>query len=110
MMQREDILQALGRIPQRAKTRARRSLAESKDGISWYLVRYETEPGEPVTAWLLVPEGGRNCPAVVACHQHNDEYFVGIRTGRTLRQGGQHLWDHPVQCRIRGVLPGPDRV
>ena len=77
MMQREDILQALGRIPQRAETPARRSLAESRDGISRYLVRYETEPGEQVTAWLLVPEGGRDCPAVVACHQHNDEYFVG---------------------------------
>ena len=76
-MQREDILQALGRIPQRAETPARRSLAESRDGISRYLVRYETEPGEQVTAWLLVPEGGRDCPAVVACHQHNDEYFVG---------------------------------
>ena len=59
MMQREDILQALGRIPQRAETPARRSLAESRDGISRYLVRYETEPGEQVTAWLLVPEGGR---------------------------------------------------
>lgn len=78
VMNREDVLTMLGQFPTVSKQRYSRVLEERTAEWSRYKIWYETEPGEEVLAWLLVPSGRKNSgPAVVACHQHGDEYFVG---------------------------------
>ena len=74
---RSVLLGLLGRFPQRGASGCSRSHVMDADGYSMERVSYETEPGEAVSAYLLLPEGKGPHPAIVACHQHNDEYFVG---------------------------------
>jgi hypothetical protein len=46
-------------------------------------VRYQVEPDEWVSAWVLIPSaaavrgGGTGLPAIAVWHQHNDEYHLG---------------------------------
>ena len=46
-------------------------------------VRYQVEPGEWVSAWVLIPtfqaagESENGLPAIAVWHQHNDEYHLG---------------------------------
>lgn len=75
--ERQSILQCLGTIPQVSAAPARRTFVRTEQGVDYYLVRYEAGVGEQVQAWLLTPAAGGRRPCVVACHQHNDEYFVG---------------------------------
>ena len=74
---REMVFKLLGTFPVKAVTDARRQMLIRKDGYSIEEVCYETEPGEVVSAYLLIPEGKGPFPGIVACHQHNDEYFIG---------------------------------
>jgi dienelactone hydrolase len=41
------------------------------------LVRYQVEQDEWVQAYLLIPHGQGPFPAIVACHQHADEFHLG---------------------------------
>lgn len=50
------------------------------DGYRLELVRYESEPGELVPAYLLVPDGvspDSPAPAVTVFHQHGGQYDIG---------------------------------
>jgi dienelactone hydrolase len=41
------------------------------------LISYQVEKEERIHAYLLIPHGKGPFPAIVACHQHNDEYHIG---------------------------------
>jgi dienelactone hydrolase len=51
-----------------------------KDGYRLESITYEAEPGDPIPAYLLVPDGvnAQNpAPAVAVWHQHNGAYHLG---------------------------------
>lgn len=51
-----------------------------RDGYRIESVTYETEPGEPVPAYLLIPDGvdaTHPAPAVAVWHQHAGQYHIG---------------------------------
>ena len=51
-----------------------------KDGYRIELLTYEAEPGDPIPAMLIVPDGvdaEHPAPAVCVWHQHNGEYHLG---------------------------------
>ena len=51
-----------------------------KDGYRLEKVTYEVEPGDPIPAYVLIPDGvnGTNpAPAVAVWHQHNGAYTIG---------------------------------
>lgn len=51
-----------------------------KDGYRLEKVTYEVEPGDPIPAYVLIPDGinGSNpAPAVAVWHQHNGAYTIG---------------------------------
>ncbi len=76
-MTREETLHLLGHFPEMSSKPSTRTFYKTKRGIKYYSVSYEAEPGETIRAWLLIPEQAKNCPAIVACHQHGDEFFIG---------------------------------
>jgi dienelactone hydrolase len=51
-----------------------------KDGYRLESITYEVEPGDPVPAYVLVPDGvnaNNPAPAVAVWHQHNGAYHLG---------------------------------
>ena len=71
------IIRLLGTMPENSNQNYRRE--RYLDFSSYYIDRifYELEPGEEVSSLLMIPRKNKPCPAIIACHQHNDEYFVG---------------------------------
>ncbi|MBW3542376.1 MAG: dienelactone hydrolase family protein, partial [Planctomycetes bacterium] len=51
-----------------------------REGYSIHQIFYDVEPGETVTALLLIPEGAsraKPAPAIAVWHQHNGEWHLG---------------------------------
>lgn len=88
MKGREDVLRLLGAFPERASSGAERHAVCRRDGYSIEEAVYDAEPGERVSAYVLIPEGEGPFPGIVACHQHNDEYFVGKSEPAGFYEGG----------------------
>jgi dienelactone hydrolase len=74
-----------------------------RDGYRLVKISYEVEPGERVSAYLLIPDGvdsARPAPAVAVWHQHRGEWHIGKsepaglagdpmhHTGAALARGG----------------------
>jgi dienelactone hydrolase len=78
---REQLLTCLGGPwpdPPPLRPKLRETIA--KDGYRIESVTYEAEPGDPVPALLLVPDGATAtspAPAVAVWHQHNGEWHLG---------------------------------
>ncbi len=54
--------------------------AIQKDGYRIEKVTYEVEPGDPIPAYVLIPDGvnaTNPAPAVAVWHQHNGAYTIG---------------------------------
>lgn len=69
-----------GPWPDPCELRPRIQKTEQKDGFRIESVTYEVEPGDPVPALLLVPDGvsaSSPAPAVCVWHQHNGEWHLG---------------------------------
>jgi dienelactone hydrolase len=52
----------------------------AKDGYRIESITYEAQPGDPIPAMLLIPDGvdaGHPAPAVAVWHQHNGEWHLG---------------------------------
>jgi dienelactone hydrolase len=76
-MTREDILALLGSFPDPVPVEPEIIEGRDLETYTRYLVRYLVEAGEQVESYLLIPRGKGPFPAIVACHQHGDEYHVG---------------------------------
>jgi len=50
---------------------------EEKDGLTRYHVRFQSEPGDWVTAWLLVPDAARRQPRPAIICLHGTTYGTG---------------------------------
>lgn len=78
MYDRQKVMECLGDFP--ARTAFNSEIAEQHDcGTHYrYLVRYNVEPDERISAYLLVPKNLKDKnPAIIASHQHNDEFQAG---------------------------------
>lgn len=75
---REEALRCLGRFPAPCALDTAVVAMEDRGTHSLQTLEYNVETGERVRAFLLLPKGitGR-LPAILACHQHNGEYWLG---------------------------------
>ncbi len=78
---RERLLQCLGGPwPAAGLLRSAVHRVIDRGGCRLEAVSYESEPGDRVPAWLLIPEGvspSRPAPAVAVWHQHNGQWHLG---------------------------------
>ncbi len=78
---RAKLLKCLGGPwPEPCDLRPRLRETVQKDGYRIESVTYEAEPGDPIPALLLVPDGvsaASPAPAVAVWHQHNGEWHLG---------------------------------
>jgi dienelactone hydrolase len=79
------------------------------DGYAEHLVRYPGHAGEPVPAFLLLPDGAGPFPAVVAHHQHHSQFHLGKsevagRAGNALQAFG------PALARRGVAVLAPDAI
>jgi dienelactone hydrolase len=76
-MTKQDILTMLGAFPEPVSVEPSVIEGQDLEAYKRRLVRYQVEPGEQAEAYVLIPRGEGPFPAIVACHQHGDEYHVG---------------------------------
>lgn len=76
---REAVLQCLGDFPAPVAPDMETVRKEELGTHTRLTVRYSVEENERIEAYLLLPQGHGcgNLPAVVACHQHAGEYWLG---------------------------------
>ena len=110
MSSRADILKSLGTLPEAVEPRAEILDSRDEEDHLLHLVRYEVETGEKVTAYLLVPEGGKaSYPAIIASHQHNHEYDLGKSEPAGL--AGNPMYHYGLDlCRRGYVVLCPDHL
>lgn len=74
----EGFKRVIGPFPEKAPLNARTISREDKGDYIQEKVVYESEPGEEVPAYLLIPKGLKGpAPAVFCHHQHNAEFQIG---------------------------------
>lgn len=71
---------------------------EEKDGITRYHVSFQSEPGDRVTAWLLVPETARKqpMPAIICIHSTT----FGTGKDRTAGLAGTRIGEPPEKPEV----------
>jgi dienelactone hydrolase len=79
---REKLLQGLGGAwPQPGDLKPKQTAPpRQKEGYRLETLTYEAEPGDPIPAYLLIPDGvnaQHPAPAVAVWHQHNGAYHLG---------------------------------
>ncbi len=91
---KDRLLQCLGGPwPEPGELRPKLESSEQLDGYTRQLVSYEVEPGERITAFVLVPDGvsaTRPAPAVCVWHQHAGAYNNGKYEPVGLRGSEMH--------------------
>lgn len=74
----EGFRRVLGPFPEKTPLQARAVSREDKGDYVQEKVIYESEPGEEVPAYLLIPKGLKGpAPAIFCHHQHNAEFQIG---------------------------------
>lgn len=109
---RERVLARLGKFPSDCPLDAEVVDEKRADGFVRKRVRYDVEPDERISAYLLIPSdlsGGEHRPGVLAIHQHGSEFYVGKsepagRNNREMSHYGAEL------CRRGYVVLCPDLV
>jgi len=107
---RNDVIRCLGAFPQQVNPEPEIIESWNKGTHVLHNVRYEVEPSEFVTAYLLVPSSGTPpYPAIVASHQHNDEYHLGKSEPTGL--AGNPMQHYGLELCLRGyVVLCPDHL
>lgn len=110
MYDRQKVMECLGDFPKKAVLNS--EIAEQHDcGTHFrYLVRYNVEPDERISAYLLVPKNlkERN-PAIIASHQHNAEFHVGKSETAGLTENSSYHYG--LDLCLRGyVVLCPDHL
>lgn len=107
----DGILGCLGRMPEKPDNLDIRVLEVHNMGThERKLIEYGVEPGERITAWLLVPMGMEGeMPAIVACHQHAGEYYLGKSEPAGLTRNA--MYHYGLDLCLRGyVVLCPDHL
>ena len=75
---REKVLECLGKFPQKSELKSVVLCSKDKGTHTLQLVEYNVEENERIRAYLLLPKGLKSKnPAILASHQHADEFFLG---------------------------------
>jgi dienelactone hydrolase len=86
----------------------------ARDGYTEQLVRFRGHGGEPVPAFLLLPDGAGAFPGVVAHHQHHSQFHLGKsevagRAGDPLQAFGPALARSGVAVLAADAIAFEDR-
>ena len=110
MNYREKIFTCLGHFPER--TELGPVVVDEADCGTHIrqTVEYAVEPGERIAAYLLLPKGlTGKAPAIIASHQHNDEYDLGKSEPAGL--AGNAMYHYGLDLCQRGyVVLCPDHL
>ncbi|HSB72445.1 MAG TPA: alpha/beta fold hydrolase [Candidatus Methylomirabilis sp.] len=74
---RRTLVKSLGRMPAHCPLRPGVLERVALAGFAREKVSYAVEPGQRVSAYLLLPDGDGPHPAVLCIHQHNREFHLG---------------------------------
>lgn len=74
---RQTLVRLLGRTPARGVLHPKILERVALSGFVREKVSYMVEPGQRVSAYLILPAGEGRHPAVLCIHQHNREYHLG---------------------------------
>jgi len=74
---RRTLVRLLGRTPRRCPLRPGVVERVALAGFVREKVNYAVAPGERVSAYLFLPDGGAPRPAILCIHQHNREFHLG---------------------------------
>ncbi len=80
MALRQALVTRLGRFPERVPLTPTVGWRIDEGASTRALITYGVEAGEKVSAWLLMPQGAAppgGWPAVLAIHQHANQYDLG---------------------------------
>lgn len=110
MMSKNTILECLGALPARVGLDTKIVDSIDKGTHTLQLVGYNVEEGERVNAWLLIPKKiAGKCPAIIALHQHNGEYFLGKSEPAGLSRNP--MYHYGLELCLRGyVVLCPDHL
>ena len=109
---RARVVQLLGVLPEGGSLELSRGDLHRQDGVVREEVAYQTEPGERVRAWLLVPTSSMPAggwPAVVACHQHGGIFEWGKSEPAGLSPDPMYHYGLEL-CRRGFVVICPDNL
>jgi len=107
---REEVLECLGKFPPRCAVNAEVVDSVDKGTHSLQKIRYNVEPEERVEAYLLVPKNrGAKNPAIIASHQHGDEFYIGKSEVAGLSKNA--MYHYGLELCLRGyVVLCPDHL
>ncbi len=98
---RREALRCLGRFPERTSPEMTTVQTWDKGTHTLRLVSYFAQKGERVGAYLLLPKAERaKLPAVLALHQHANEYHLGKSEPAGL--SGDPLYHYGLDLCLRG--------
>ncbi|MCI8501581.1 MAG: prolyl oligopeptidase family serine peptidase [Oscillospiraceae bacterium] len=105
---REQIMKCLGRFPEKCDLELKKISEEDCGDYTRQLIEYQTESGERVQSYLLVPHNlkGKN-PAVLAIHQHAGKWHLG--KSEVVGLAGDPMFSYGLDLVKRGyVVIAPD--
>lgn len=107
---RDKVLKCLGEFPEKCKIYPEIIWSSDRGTHILELVSYNVEKEERINAYLLLPKkfDGRK-PAVIACHQHADEYYIGKSEPAGLNKN--KMYHYGLDLCLRGyVVLCPDHL
>lgn len=107
---RDSIFECLGNFPEKVELNSRVISSIDKGSHTLQHVSYNVEKNERINAYLLLPkELKRKNPAMIASHQHNDEYFLGKSEPAGLSKN--NMYHYGLDLCLRGyVVLCPDHL
>lgn len=107
---RDRLAPLLGRLPAPCPLDVRVESEEALDGGRRQLVSYAVEPGERITAYVLIPERIESPRAgILAIHQHAGQYYLGKSEPAGLSANAMYHYGLDL-CRRGYVVLCPDHL
>ena len=107
---RESVLKCLGKFTEKVDLKGEIVSSEDKNDHILQKVRYYVEPGERIESYLLVPKNlSEKNPAIIAIHQHNNEFYLGKSEPAGLSRN--RMYHYGLELCLRGyVVLCPDNL
>ena len=104
------VLECLGRFPEKVAIEPEVISSTDKGAHILQLVEYNVASNERIRAYLLLPREIRSKnPAIIASHQHADEFFLGKSEPAGL--GGNPMYHYGLELCLKGyVVLCPDHL
>lgn len=107
---RDRVLECLGEFPQRCAVKAEVVHSVDKGTHTLQKIRYNVEENERIEAYLLLPKKlETKNPAIIAAHQHGDEFYIGKSEVAGLSKNA--MYHYGLELCLRGyVVLCPDHL